>query len=154
MSTSLEEREASCAYKGHNSPFDSTIVYSVGSSVTQKHFGQSSLILLHIKIYTFIRFLDSNLVKPLNLSQFYIHEMNLMRHHLKLLLLLLKYIEKKQESDEVSSNTKMNTLNSKINSHINSAEIKNEIQILKPTLQSQNTGAKEKHVFLTIMVRN
>jgi hypothetical protein len=71
MSTSLEEREASCAYKGHNSPFDSTTVYSVGSTVTQKHFGQSSLILLHIKIYTFIRFLDSNLIKSFNLSQFY-----------------------------------------------------------------------------------
>jgi hypothetical protein len=40
-----------------------------------------------------------------------------------------------------------NTLNSKINSHINSAEIKNEIQILKPTRQTRNIGAKEKHVF-------
>jgi hypothetical protein len=96
MSTSLEEREASCAYKGHNSPFDSTTVYSVGSTVTQKHFGQSSLILLQINIYTFTRFLDSNLIKSPNLSQFYGHEMNLMRHHVKLLLLLLKYGEKQE----------------------------------------------------------
>lgn len=49
MPTSLLEREASCAYKGHNSPFGigSRTSYSFGRSVLQKHFEQSSLTLLH-----------------------------------------------------------------------------------------------------------
>lgn len=62
MPTSLAEREGlSCGDKGqNNSPFDPvtvkrTTVYSVGSCVTQKHFGQSSLMSLHINIHTFIR---------------------------------------------------------------------------------------------------
>ena len=49
----------SVAEKGqNNSPFDP--VYSVGGSLTQKKIGQSSLMLLHIKIniYTFIRFIQ------------------------------------------------------------------------------------------------
>ena len=56
MPTSLAEREASCAHKGQNRPSDcvNRTAYSVGSNVTvtQKHFGQSSLMLLHINTFT------------------------------------------------------------------------------------------------------
>ena len=49
MLTSLAGREACCAKKGQNCPFDigCQTSYLVGSTETQKHFGQSSLTLLH-----------------------------------------------------------------------------------------------------------
>jgi len=77
MPISLAEREGlSCGDKGqNNSPFDPvtvkrTTVYSVGSCVTQKHFGQSSLmLLLHVNIHTLIRFIQIfRFIKCLSLS--------------------------------------------------------------------------------------
>lgn len=57
MLTSLQRKEARCAYKGHNYAFDfgSRTAYSFGRIVLYKHFEQPSLTLLH-KICNFIRF--------------------------------------------------------------------------------------------------
>ena len=73
-------------------------------------------------------------ISIIDISQFYGHLENWMRHHVNLLLLLLTLLkcrEKQESHEETSSNIQPNTSNSKINTLLNSTKIKNKIQILR-----------------------